>query len=310
MSFNPESGLTEETLSEFRGRVKAINQSLHGIYNRVDRNSLQDAAFGDLLMQFKKWVRPNFVRYFGRRFGRIFYNEQLGSYEVPIFNPMFDMFRSGSQAFKDSLNDNNTVIDYMKGIGNFFKGVSSWLLNVGFYYNTLPLNEQIATMKFARLMGALAFSALAAMTLGAFKKDDDDEDNILYQHAMYAATTYYQQMIEPMPVFGWMATIEQTANSLFAGQKTLQSAYKLVNLTIQGLWVDDDELIYDRGIYKGQDKRAVALRQAVPVLRQINKFNNLGATMSYYNMHNPFGITFSGFRDMISPKDSDNYEDE
>lgn len=31
-------------------------------------------------------------------------------------------------------------------------------------------------------MGALAFSALAAMTLGAFKKDDDDEDNILYQH--------------------------------------------------------------------------------------------------------------------------------
>ena len=310
LSFNPESGLTEETLSEFRGRVKAINQSLHGIYNRVDRNSLQDAAFGDLLMQFKKWVRPNFVRYFGRRFGRIFYNEQLGSYEVPVFNPMFDMFRSGSQAFKDSLNDNNTVIDYMKGIGNFFKGVSSWLLNVGFYYNTLPLNEQIATMKFARLMGALVFSALAAMTLGAFKKDDDDEDNILYQHAMYAATTYYQQMIEPMPVFGWMATIEQTANSLFAGQKTLQSAYKLVNLTIQGLWVDDDELIYDRGIYKGQDKRAVALRQAVPVLRQINKFNNLGATMSYYNMYNPFGITFTGFRDMISPKDNDNYEDE
>lgn len=117
-------------------------------------------------------------------------------------------------------------------------------------------------------------------------------------------------MIEPMPVFGWMATIEQTANSLFAGQKTLQSAYKLVNLTIQGLWVDNDELIYDRGIYKGQDKRAVALRQAVPVLRQINKFNNLGATMSYYNMYNPFGITFTGFRDMISPKDSDNYEDE
>ena len=43
-------------------------------------------------MQFKKWVRPNFIRYFGRRFGRISYNEQLGSYEVPIFNPMFDMF--------------------------------------------------------------------------------------------------------------------------------------------------------------------------------------------------------------------------
>ena len=32
--------------------------------------------------------------------------------------------------------------------------------------------------------------------------------------------------------------------------------------------------------------------------------------MSYYNMYNPFGITFTAFRDMISPKDSDNYEDE
>ena len=309
LSFNPESGLTEESLSEFRGRVKAINQSLHGIYNRVDRNSLQDNAVGDLLLQFKKWVRPNFVRYFGRRLGRIFYNEQLGTFEVPIFNPMYDMVRSGRNAFRDTLKDNNTVVDYMKAITNFFKGVASWLTHIGFYYNTLPLNEQIATMKFARLMGALAFSALAAITLGAFKKDDDDEDNILYQHAMYAATTYYQQMIEPMPFYGWMAMIEQTSNSLFAGEKTILSAYKLVNLCTQSLWTEDAEFIYDRGIYKGQDKRMVALRQVVPVLRQINKFNNLGATMSYYNMYNPFGLTFSGVREMINGSNSDDNDE-
>lgn len=310
LSFNPESGITEETLSEFRSRVKAINQSLHGVYNRVDRNSLQDLPLGDLLMQFRKWMRPNFVRYFGRRFGRIFYNEQLGTFEVPVFNSMFDMFRSGKQAFKDTLGDNATVVDYMKAIDNFFKGVLSWLANIKFYYNTLPLNEQIAAMKFVRLMGALTFSAIAVIGLGALKGDDDDEDNILYQHLMYTATTYYQQMVEPMPIYGWMSTIEQTANSLFAGQKTIQSAGKLINLLTQSMWVDDDEFIYDRGIYKGQDKRAVAIRQAVPILRQINKFNNLGATMSYYNMYNPFSITFSGVREMISSKDSDSNDAE
>lgn len=309
LSFNAESGLTEESLSEFRSRVKAINQSLHGIYNRIDRNSLQDNAIADLFMQFRKWIRPNFVRYFGRRFAHVFYNEQLGAYEVPIFNPVFDMIRTGQTAFKQTLKDNNDVIDYIKAIGNFCKGMLSWIRNVSFYYNTLPLNEQIATMKFCRFIGALAFSAIAVIGLGALKGDDDDEDNIAYQHFMYTAVTYYQQMVEPLPVYGWMSTISQTANSLFAGQKTVESAGNLITLLTQSLFVDNDEFIYDRGVYKGQDKRAVAIRKMVPVLRQINKFNNLGTTMSYYNMYNPFNVTFKAAREAIGRKDSDTDEE-
>lgn len=112
-----------------------------------------------------------------------------------------------------------------------------------------------------------------------------------------------------MPFYGWMAMIEQTSNSLFAGEKTIQSAYKLINLCTQSLWTEDDEFIYDRGIYKGQDKRMVALRQMIPVLRQINKFNNLGATMSYYNMYNPFGLTFSGVREMINGNKTDDNDE-
>lgn len=309
LSFNTDSGLTEESLSEFRSRVKAINQSLHGIYNRVDRNSLQDSAIGDLLMQFRKWIRPNFVRYFGRRFAHVFYNEQLGAYEIPVFNPVFDMIRSGQNAFKQSLKDNNNAVDYLKAISNFFKGMLSWIRNISFYYNTLPLNEQIATMKFCRLMGALAFSAIAVIGLGALKGDDDNDDNIAYQHLMYTAVTYYQQIVEPMPVYGWMSTISQTANSLFAGQKTVESAGNLITLLTQSLFVDNDEFIYDRGIYKGQDKRAVAVRKMVPVLRQINKFNNLGATMSYYNMYNPFNVTFKAAREALGRKDEDTTEE-
>lgn len=303
LSYNEDSGITEEALSEFRSRVKAINQSLHGIYNRVDRNSLQDYAVGDLLMQFRKWIRPNFNRMFGRRIGRIFYNEQLGSFEVPIMNSFYDMFRSGSNAFKDTLKDDNTVIDYAKASVNFLRGIGRWLTHIGFYYKTLPLNEQIAARKLARYMGSLAFSILAVIAVGAFKgrdDDDDDEDNILFMHAMYTATSYYQQMVEMFPVYGQLAMLKQTTQSIFAGQKTVVNAAKLINLLSQSLWVDNEEFIYDRGIYKGQDKRAVVIKQLIPILRQMNKYNHLGSMVSYYNMYNPFDMSIGTLRKLIN----------
>lgn len=46
--------------------------------------------------------------------------------------------------------------------------------------------------------------------------------------------------------------------------------------------------MYDRGIYKGQLKRDVALKRMIPILRQIEKQQNLKSTMNFYNYYNPF----------------------
>ena len=286
LSYKEGSGLNENNMSMFRSRVKSINQSLHGIYNRVDRNSLQDSAIGDLFMQFKKWVIPNWNRLFGRRFGHIFYNEQLNAYEVPTFNVMFDMFRSGNKTFKDTLG-NKEVKTYLKAVGNWFKGVYNFITNIKFYYQTLPANEQAAVIHLAKYAGALATSIIILSILRAL--DDDDEDdgvkNGILKHALYTATTYYQELRQPIPIIGWWSFIEQQTDSLFAGEKTLFLTGELVGLTAQGLLNSGKSMIYDRGAYKGEDKRLVKLRQLTPGYRQWNKLTHLGQTMSYYNRY-------------------------
>lgn len=289
LSYKEDSGLNEQNMSMFRSRVKSINQSLHGIYNRVDRNSLQDSAIGDLFMQFKKWVIPNWNRLFGRQFGHVFYNEQLNAYEVPTFNVMFDMMRQGNRNFSDSLSDKPEIKDYLVGVGHWFAGVYKFLRNIRFYYQTLPANEKASVIHLAKYAGALAFATIA---LGIFKAlDDDDEDdansfkNGVMKHAQYTLTTYRSELIQVVPIIGWWMFANQQLDSMFAGEKTLSLSMELMSLIIKGWFSNSDEMLYDRGVYKGEDKRLVKLRQLVPVWRQVNKATHLGSTMSYYNRY-------------------------
>lgn len=302
LSFDADSGLTEAKLSQFKSRVKAINQSLHGIYNRVDRNSLQDQAVTDLLMQFKKWIRPNLNRIWGRRLGRIFYNEQLSGYEVPVLNVMFDMFRSGYRGYKDSDN-------IINGIGKYIMNCASFLRNISFYYNTLPVYEQAAAIKLAKTFASVAMAAVSSILIGSLAGDDDDEDNLLIQNLAYITTSYYQQVVEVVPPYGTLSMIKQTLDSPFASYKMIYDAISLLELVGRGFIASDEEMIYDRGIYKGQDKRIVKLNKILPIARQINKFNNLGATMSYYNMYNPLSVDISFITDALSSNESESKEE-
>ena len=295
LSYKEDSGLTDEAMAEFKARVKAINQSLHGIYNRVDRMALQDYALTDLIMQFKKWIRPNLIRMIGRVAGNIFYNEQLGGYEVPIVKAWYDMIETSKQAWRNTLKEQNNFMDYAKALGNFLSVSLRFLRNINFYYNTLPIYEQASALKFAKFIGSVCFAIIVIIAAGSLKDDDDWAT----QNLAYVGTSYYSQIVEQVPIFGWSRMVSQSLDSLFAGQTILENAIKLTNLTVQSLWVADDEMIYDRGIYKGQDKRKVTLMKLLPITRQINKAMNIGSTMTYYNQYDPFGLKFEAIRNTI-----------
>lgn len=306
LNYKEGSGLTEEAMAEFKARVKAINQSLHGIYNRVDRMALQDYALTDLLIQFKKWMRPNLNRMIGRIAGNLFYNEQIGGYEVPIVKAWYDMINTAKQAWRKTLKEQNTFMDYAKALRNFLTSILKFVSNAQFYYNTLPIYEQASAIKLAKFGASVAFAILVMIAAGSLK----DEDDWVTQNIAYLGVSYYSQITEQVPIFGWGRTVSQSLDSLFAGQTILENSIKLMNLTVQSLWVADDEMIYDRGIYKGQDKRKVTLTKLMPITRQINKAVNIGATMTYYNQYDPFGFKFEGLRNtirtLISGNESDN----
>lgn len=70
------SAFTRDDIIAFSRRSAAINQRMHGIYNKADRSAVQRLAIGRMAIMFRKWVKPSL----NRRFKSASYNMDLQSW--------------------------------------------------------------------------------------------------------------------------------------------------------------------------------------------------------------------------------------
>ena len=70
------SAFTQDDIIKFSRRSAAINQRMHGIYNKADRSAVQRLAIGRMGIMFRKWVKPSL----NRRFKSASYNMDLQSW--------------------------------------------------------------------------------------------------------------------------------------------------------------------------------------------------------------------------------------
>lgn len=70
------SDFTQDDIIKFSRRSAAINQRMHGIYNKADRSAVQRLAIGRMGMMFRKWIKPSL----NRRFKSASYNYDLDAW--------------------------------------------------------------------------------------------------------------------------------------------------------------------------------------------------------------------------------------
>lgn len=70
------SAFTQDDIIKFSRRSAAINQRMHGIYNKADRSAIQRLAIGRMGMMFRKWIKPSL----NRRFKSVTYNYDLDAW--------------------------------------------------------------------------------------------------------------------------------------------------------------------------------------------------------------------------------------
>ena len=70
------SNFTQDDIIKFSRRSAAINQRMHGIYNKADRSAVQRLAIGRMGMMFRKWIKPSL----NRRFKSASYNYDLDAW--------------------------------------------------------------------------------------------------------------------------------------------------------------------------------------------------------------------------------------
>ena len=70
------STFTQDDIIKFSRRSAAINQRMHGIYNKADRSAVQRLAIGRMGIMFRKWIKPSL----NRRFKSATYNYDLDAW--------------------------------------------------------------------------------------------------------------------------------------------------------------------------------------------------------------------------------------
>lgn len=304
-TLKPDSGLTNDDIAAFRNKVISVNHQIHGIYDKIGANQLQQSWWGALLMQFHKHLVPGFQKRFGYRLGHFdgIYNETRESISKGTYVSLGEFIAMPFKKYYE-LNDSNELqaVRTLQGIA---KGYADFVANLTTYYNILPeydkanirrcLGEWIAITK-----------AVALFVVGKLMLDDDDDSTQVADYILYSADRLMSETIQYTP---WGIANEgkklysQPVAALSIASDNLKLLEACCSYIVTG---NPDDLYYNSGTYSGENKLKVNIMKQIPLLNQINKHQRLGANNSYYKVRSsPFSGLGQVVANMIAGEDEE-----
>lgn len=304
-TLKPDSGLTNDDIAAFRNKVISVNHQIHGIYDKIGANQLQQSYWGALLMQFHKHLVPGFQKRFGYRLGHFdgIYNETRESISKGTYVSLGEFIAMPFKKYYE-LNDSNELqaVRTLQGIA---KGYADFVANLTTYYNILPeydkanirrcLGEWIAITK-----------AVALFVVGKLMLDDDDDSTQVADYILYSADRLMSETIQYTP-WGMINEGQKLYSQPVAALSIASDNLKLLEACCSYIVTGNpDDLYYNSGTYSGENKLKVNIMKQIPLLNQINKHERLGANNSYYKVRSsPFSGLGQVVANMITDEDEE-----
>lgn len=293
-----DSSLTNADVADFRNKVLTVNHHIHGIYDKIGANTLQQSWWGALLMQFHKHLVPGFQKRFGYRLGHFdgVYNETRETINKGSYVSLAEFITFPVRKYYELNNSNE--LEAVRTLQGLAKGYVDFFGNFVTYYNILPeydkanlrrcLGEWIAITK-----------AVALFVVGKLMLDDDDESTQIADYVLYSADRLMSETIQYNP-WGMMNEGQKLYSQPVAAFSIANDNLKLLGACCSYIFTGDaDDLLYQSGTYSGENKLKVNLLKQVPVVNQIRKHERLGANNSYYKIRQS---PFSGLGQFIANK--------
>lgn len=94
-------------MQQFGREVLRVNQTLFGVYNEDDSSAANRVAAGRLILQYKKWMKPQFNKRFQKKQYDVTLDREIEGYYRTLYRVSKELFRSHFQwqAMKDSLTE-------------------------------------------------------------------------------------------------------------------------------------------------------------------------------------------------------------
>lgn len=220
-------------------KIRGINNKLYGIYNQEDKNAMQSRAVGRLLMMYRNWMRPLWLK----RYGVERYNYDTDTFEEGYYRPLWRFMK-------------NLANDLRKGE---FDLVKEW-------HNFTSIEKSQRYRAIAEIATFLALLGIIKILKG--KPDDDDKNDWLTEYITYSIIRLKADLGSLMPGPTMLDEGLRLFDNPFAAVRVLKNTRQLLNLFDPDVWTTE----IDQGIYKGYTQAGKIMLQPVPFIRQ---FQNL-----------------------------------
>lgn len=300
-----DSGLTNDDIAAFRNKVISVNHQIHGIYDKIGANQLQQSWWGALLMQFHKHLVPGFQKRFGYRLGHFdgIYNETRESISKGTYVSLGEFIAMPFKKYYELNNDNELqAVRTLQGIA---KGYADFVGNLTTYYNILPEYDKA---NIRRCLGEwIAITKTVALfVVGKLMLDDDDDSTQVADYILYSADRLMSETIQYTP-WGMINEGQKLYSQPVAALSIASDNLKLLEACCSYIVTGNpDDLYYNSGTYSGENKLKVNIMKQIPLLNQINKHQRLGANNSYYKVRSsPFSGLGQVVANMITGEDEE-----
>lgn len=223
---DPEWAIGGKKMVAFTGKVHAVNNRLHGVYNSFDAPTAQQFAIGRMLILFRKFAPPGIARRY-KRFG---VNHQTGTFDEGFYLTFF-----------------NALLDQRSALFNYLTfGM------VGSNGDQLTDKQKENINRMIVEINMFALTGVAAMFAAGY--DDGDEDNYWGRFAEYEFTRLNSELgfyFNPRDFF-------RILKSPSASTTKVEQLFKFADLMF-ATW-DPEKLEYQRdtGMWEKGDSKTFA----------------------------------------------------
>lgn len=230
------TAFTQDDIIKFSRKAAAINQRMHGIYNKLDRSAVQRLAIGRMGMMFRKWIKPSL----NRRFKSTTYNFDIGEWTEGYYRTTGRFLWQLAKELKEGQ----------------FSLAANW--------GSLDQRER---NNIKRAITEVGHFVAVALILGLIDWPDDEDRPWLVKMAEYQARRLYTELGSMIPGPQMLNEGLRILKSPAAGVNTMERTLDLIGLmnpynyeTFGG-----EEALLKSGRYKGES-RATKLFYESPLL--------------------------------------------
>lgn len=227
--------ISNKYFTQFTKKVRGINNKLYGIYNQEDKNALQRRAWGRILMMYRNWMRPLYLK----RYGAERYNYDTQTFEEGYYRTMFNFM-------KQSISD-----------------IRAGQLDIVKQWNKLnPTQKSNIWRGICELVTFWSLFGIVASLKGV--PDDDKKDNWLTEFVTYGIKRLKADLGSLVPGPSILQEGQRLLDNPFAAIRVLNNLMQFFTLFDPDTWSEEVE----QGIWKGYTKAEKTFLQPLPFIRQ------------------------------------------